>query len=114
MVIHHKHLRMYRKQSQLNQADIAYLMQLTDESTISRWEQGQRMPSSDALIAYHLLFDIPLETLIEEQKEQVRFSLVKQIGSLLQQLQKIKQSQKTKGRMQFLEAALTRLTAIHQ
>ena len=110
MVIQHNHLRMFRKQSQLNQADIAFLMQLPDYSSISRWEQGQRPPSIDMLAVYHLLFDIPIGTLIESQKTQVHSMLVQQIDLLLQELRKAQPSQKIMGRIHFLETALTRLT----
>lgn len=111
MVIHHKHLRMYRKQSELNQADIAFLMQLTDESTVSRWEQGLRIPSNEVFLGYHLLFDVPIETLVEDQKEQVRTTLTERIELLLHELEKTQPSQKVKSRMAFLKAALSRLTS---
>ena len=111
MIIKHNHLRMCRKQSQLNLADIAFLMQLPDNSSISRWEQGQRTLSIEALMVYHLLFDIPIETLIERQIEQMAVKLIHQIKLLLEELRKLKPSQKVTGRITFLESALNKLTA---
>jgi transcriptional regulator with XRE-family HTH domain len=111
MVIQHDNLRMMRRQARLNQADIAYLMQLTDYSIISRWEQGQRKPGTDALTVYHLLFDIPIKPLMEDQLREIRAMLVTQIKLLLDELRKQRQSQKIRGKEVFLESILTRLTA---
>ena len=110
MAIQHNHLRMYRKRSQLNLDDIAFLMKLPDKSSVSRWEQGQRTPSLDLLIVYHLLFDIPMETLLESHKRETATKLVQQIGLLLEELRKLPPSQKVIGRLSFLESVLTRLT----
>jgi transcriptional regulator with XRE-family HTH domain len=101
---------MYRKRSQLNLDDIAFLMQLPDKSSVSRWEQGQRTPSLDLLAVYHLLFDIPMETLLESHKQETATKLVQQIGLLLGELRKLPPSQKVIGRLSFLESVLTRLT----
>ncbi len=111
MEIHHTRLRMSRKQSQLNQADLAFLLGLSDYSNISRWEQGRRIPSIEMLIAYHLLFGIEIEKLFERKMEEICKMLVERIRMLLANLRMLKSSQKVTGRILFLESALVRLTA---
>ena len=111
MEIHHTRLRMSRKQSQLNQADLAFLFGLSDYSNISRWEQGRRIPSIEVLLAYHLLFGIHIEELFERKMEEMAKMLIERIRLLLANLRLLKSSQKVTGRISFLESALVRLTA---
>ncbi len=111
MEIHHTRLRMSRKQSQLNQADVGFIFGLSDYSNISRWEQGHRVPSIEVLLAYHLLFDIPIETLFEREMEAIAKVIIERITVLLEDLKILKGSQKIKARIAFLESALKRLTA---
>ena len=111
MEIHHTRLRMSRKQSQLNQADLGFIFGLSDYSNISRWEQGHRLPSIEALIGYHLLFGIELTSLFEREKEAIAKVIAERVRLLLENLKLLKASQKVKGRMAFLESALVRLTS---
>ncbi len=111
MKIHHTRLRMSRKQSSLNQADLAFILGLSDYSNISRWEQGHRLPSIEVLIAYHLLFGIAIEAFFEREKEAIAKVLAERIKLLLENLKLLKASQKVNGRIEFLESALIRLTA---
>ena len=111
MEIHHTRLRMSRKQSQLNQADLGFIFGLSDYSNISRWEQGHRLPSIEVLIAYSLLFGIQIETLFERKKEEIAKAMVERIRVLIEDLKILKGSQKVKARIAFLESALVRLTS---
>ena len=110
MTIVQNGLRMYRKSSPLSQADIAFLMQLPDYSSISRWEQGHRVPNIDALLIYHLLFDTPIEKLLTLQKGAANKVLIERIHLLLAELRNHKLSRKVTSRIIFLESALTKLT----
>jgi transcriptional regulator with XRE-family HTH domain len=101
---------MSRKQSQLNQADLGFIFGLSDYSNISRWEQGHRLPNLEVLIGYHLLFGIAIESLFEREKQAIAKVLAERIRLLLENLKLLKASQKVKGRMDFLESALVRLT----
>jgi transcriptional regulator with XRE-family HTH domain len=110
MLIQHNHLRIVRKRSRLTQLDIAFLLELSDYANVSRWEQGNRLPNIEALVAYHLLFDVPIEDLFERQKRDLAQSLCKRIALRLQSLTNQKQDRKTISRITFLNAALTKLT----
>jgi transcriptional regulator with XRE-family HTH domain len=101
---------MGRKQSQLNQADLAFIFGLSDYANISRWEQGHRTPSIEVLIAYHLLFDMPMESFCEPQGNEIAKTMTERIRQLLENLRKQKPSQKVNSRIAFLESVFTRLT----
>lgn len=107
----HHHLRMHRKRSQLTQADIAFIMQLSDYSSISRWEKGIRGPSIDMLMVYHLLFDTPIESLFMDHKHQLAKTISQRIFSRIAELKTMNPDPKLSHRIAFLEGALTRLTA---
>lgn len=111
MHIHKNSLRMYRKKSPLNQADIAYLLRLSDYSSISRWEQGQRTPNNEILLAYHVLFGMPVDGYLIEQKTYVSRVIAERLTFLLNDLKSQPQSQKVVSRAAFLESLHSRLTS---
>lgn len=104
------HLRVYRKRSGLNQEDIAYLMDLPDYSNISRYEKGQRSPTTELLLTYKHLFDTPIESFYEQESEKIKLKLVQRIIQLVLQLKKEQITLKNTLRIKFLEEAIKRLT----
>lgn len=103
-------LRLYRKRSPLTQADIAFLLGLPDYSNISRCEKGQRAPSVELLLVYHLLFNTTVESFFEHKSEIVRSDLVLRIEQLLKDLRKEDDNSNGPPRIVFLEQSLKRLT----
>lgn len=103
-------LRLYRKRSPLTQSDIAYLLELPDDSNISRYEKGQREPGIGFLLVYHLLFDTTIESFFEYQSAEVKSSLVKRIESLNIELRKEPSNAKHISKIKFLEQVISRLT----
>lgn len=111
MPAHHNYLRVFRKRSDLMQSDIGFLMNQPDYSNISRCEKGQRKPNIEMLLLYHLLFDVPIESLFERQKDALNEDLIIRIELLLKELKQVEQSPKVNSRIAFLASTLTRLTA---
>ena len=111
MIIQQNNLRLYRKQSQLTQSDIAFIMALADYSNISHWELGNKTPNAEILLMYHLLFDIPTESLFERQKLELKATIRERIKQLLEQLRSGPSDAKVAQRVAFLESALNRLSA---
>jgi transcriptional regulator with XRE-family HTH domain len=105
----HNYLRSFRKQTDITQSDIGFLMNLPDFSNISRWEKGQRKPSVEMLLLYHLLFNVPIEALFERQKTGMNDYLINRIELLIKDLNQLEQSPKVDSRIAFLASALTRL-----
>jgi len=106
-----KKMRTYRKRSRLTQADIGFLLQLSDSSLISRWEHGQRSPSADVVRVYQLLFEMPIDSLFEEEADNISDTLRERIKLLMEQLEELEPSQKVRCRIAFLEATLARIGA---
>ena len=103
-------LRLYRKRSPITQADIAYLMNMPDYSSISRCEKGQRTPSVELLLVYHHIFATSVESFFEPHSQIILSSLLERIGQLVGDIQKGESDSKNLSRVKFLEEAIIRLT----
>ena len=109
MHIHQNSLRLVRKRTKLTQIDMASILKTPDFANISRWEQGLKTPSLDILIGYHLLFDIPIESLFERQKNDLRKILIPRIEERIKYLKTLEHDFKIQGRIDCLVSILNRL-----
>lgn len=104
------YLKVYRKRSGLIQEDIAFILDLPDYSNISRYEKGQRTPSIELLLTYHHLFDVPIESLFEQESEIIKLKLIQRLIQLVPELKKDQITLKSTQRIRFLEETIKRLT----
>ncbi len=104
------YLKVYRKRTPLQQEEMAFLSDKPDTSSISRYEKGQREPTNEILLVYHLLFDIPIESLLEPEFRMIKERLIHRIKELINELRKEKQiTLKNTSKIKFLEQVITRL-----
>lgn len=101
---------MYRNQAHLTQQDLRYLLVNKDYAHISRCEKGYQNPCVRVLLFYHLLFDTPIEILLERQKKEVLTELQERLPVLLTNLKEKKKIHRCKYRTEYLEKAIIRLT----
>jgi transcriptional regulator with XRE-family HTH domain len=104
------HLRTYRKNTYITQNDIAALLELEDNSLISRCEQGVRSPSLEMVLLYHLVFDIPMLTLVANQISHVKEQLVIRLARLIDDLKLQEVTVNTEARIEFLKIVFARLS----
>lgn len=104
-------LRLHRKQTQLTQADIAYLLNHSDNSGVSRVESGERQASIDILLAYHLLFDTQLGDFFVEHRDTIRRRMASRIKPLVSRIEReaTPRTAKSEGRVSYLLKALSKL-----
>lgn len=110
MLIQHNFLKLTRKRTQLTQIDLASLFQIGDFANVSRWEQGLRSPSVEILLGYHLLFDIPIDSLFDLQKQALKQALTPRIDDRVKYLKSLSKDAKVDARIGFLSEAFNRLT----
>lgn len=110
MLIQHNLLRLVRKRSYLTQVDIASILSISDYANVSRWEAGLRLPNVEALLTYHLLFDVPIESLFERYKEELLPKLAGRISDRAEYLKGLPSDEKLEKRIAFLGAAAGRLS----
>lgn len=100
----------FRKRSYLTQTDIAFLLGLPDRSIIAKWENGNHAPNLETIILYHLIFNIPHDTLFHESKEFFADRMSERIKQLIDVLSKGPADKHLRYRIEFLEAAFKRLS----
>ncbi len=103
------YLKLYRKKSPLTQSDIAFLLELPDYSNISRYENGQRVPNIDLLIAYHYLFKTPIESFFKLRSNEMLISLKLRIELLIKELEENSTAMHNEVRIHYLQEALLNL-----
>lgn len=108
---YYTYLRMYRKRSHLSLPDMAFLLDLSDYSNISRFERSKRSPNITALIVYHLLFNTPIEEFFGRQMKEIKPMLTKRISALLENFKELGGGQDLDAKVSFLTDALLRLTS---
>jgi transcriptional regulator with XRE-family HTH domain len=104
------YLRTYRKQTQITQSDIAFLLDKEDNSNLSRCEKGKRSPSLEMIMVYHLLFNTPVISFFTNQRDAVKQNLIRRITERIEQLQIEESTENIQLRMEYLQQALKRLT----
>ena len=104
------HLRTYRKHTDISQYDIAMLLQLKGNTIVSRTEKGFRSPTIEMIVTYHLLFDIPFESLINNDVALVKDQLLERIPKLIAEIEGTENPKNGQTRVDFLKCALNRLT----
>jgi transcriptional regulator with XRE-family HTH domain len=102
-------LRTHRKQHRLSQSDVAFLLNLKNNSQISRSENGDRSPTIDIILAYHLLFDTQLGDFFMQRRNTIKSRMLSRITPLRKEIQKETPTAKVNSRLKFLDEALIRL-----
>jgi transcriptional regulator with XRE-family HTH domain len=110
MLIQHNFLRIVRKRTQLTQVDIASILKVSDFANVSRWEQGHKTPNVEMLLAYHLIFGVPIESLFERQKHELKEVIVPRIRERISYLKTLNADPKMDSRIRFLSSVVERLT----
>lgn len=68
-------LRKHRRVKKLDQFEVAYLLNLNGTCQVSRWEQGQAMPSAKNLLKLYVIYGSLIEEmyfdLIQEYKAEI-------------------------------------------
>lgn len=104
------YLRTYRKQTQITQSDIAFLLNKEDNSNLSRCEKGKRSPSLEMIMVYHLLFNTPVISFFTNQRDTVKQNLIRRITERIEELQREEPTENIQSRIEYLQQALKRLT----
>jgi transcriptional regulator with XRE-family HTH domain len=109
MFIQQSFLRLVRKRTELTQIDIASILKISDFANVSRWEQGLKIPSIEILLSYHLLFNIPIESIFEKQKQALQKTIIPRIQAHIAYLKTLGNNAKIQSRINYLGSILNRL-----
>ena len=103
------HLRRYRKYSGLTQCDLAFLMELPGNASISHCENALGCPNFDIALLYELVFGIPLNKLYKHHNQTLKEHLLKKLPDLILVLSHLEQTRKVKLRINHLQKVLNQL-----
>ena len=112
MLTQHNYLGPVRKKTALTQIDVGTTMQLSDLASVSRWENGLREPTFEALILYELLFDLPISHFFARQKNELIPKLAEGIMKRIEELKSLPADSSVPARVEYLQATFTRLAAL--
>ena len=82
------YLRTYRKRFGLSQKEMALLLGLESAATVSRYEQSQRLSVLETILAYEVIFGVPVRELFGGLSEKVNEDVIRRAKSLTRTLQK--------------------------
>jgi transcriptional regulator with XRE-family HTH domain len=108
--MNHQNLRAVRKKSPLKQADISFLLGVSEDARISHWERGRRNPSTEIKLLYHIIFGLPVDSLFTEVASTANNEIIARLKLRIAQLESTTKDARTLGRIDFLRNVLTRLT----
>lgn len=103
----HHLLRQLRKESPLDQKDVAVLLDM-QASNLIRYEQGHRNPPPEILLTYHMLFDTSLLDILAPSYKHVADTLKTRSKKLIAELE-AQQSPKSLYKLHYLNEIVNRL-----
>ncbi|MDB5227438.1 MAG: family transcriptional regulator [Bacteroidota bacterium] len=104
-------LRSFRKQTCLTQKDIADLLGTKDVSQYSRHETSNMHPQLEICLLYHLLFNVPIDSFLPAQKEEMRKRLIRRIPNIIDEYRYQLPLPDTEAKISFLGNILSTLTS---
>ena len=98
------YLRTYRKKAGLSQEEMAYLLGGQSGTKVSRYERFARLPPLKTVLAYAVIFDVPVRDLFAGMAQQVERPIAKRAQQLIQELDSAQPDALTTRKRQTLEA----------
>jgi transcriptional regulator with XRE-family HTH domain len=74
------YIRMFRKQADLSQEELAFLLGWKSSSGVSRFERGRREPDLEALLAMEAVFGVPIRELYAGRFQKVEAAVKERAG----------------------------------
>jgi transcriptional regulator with XRE-family HTH domain len=71
----YNNLRLRRKQLGYTLQQVAFLLELTDTSMLSRWERGKSRPSFDNLFRLSVIYGTAIDSLYLDYRNDVRLQI---------------------------------------
>jgi transcriptional regulator with XRE-family HTH domain len=105
------YLRTYRKKFGLTQREAALLVGMETGQIISRHESKARIPSFKTVVAYQIVFDVPLRALFPEIYQEVEELVLKRALDLKAHLERRKENPRTVHKLRRLEEMIRNIEA---
>ena len=103
------YIRTFRRRSGLSQGDVAALLGLKNDTTVSRYEAGEFLPSLEGALTLSLLFDVLIADLFGGEVREAGAVLRERISSLIATLPDPEVSPQSRRKIAFLAEVMERL-----
>jgi DNA-binding XRE family transcriptional regulator len=103
------YLSIHRKRNHLFQSDVAFLLDFDETSSVSRCEKGDRKPSVEILLFYHLVFEAPPTELYRQDQLDLLNKLRCRIPLLIDAISSKPVTRRNYQRVTFLKQVLSKL-----
>ena len=100
------YLRTFRKRSGLLQKEMAFLLGLESDATVSRHELFQRLSILETILAYEVIFGVPVRELFGGTFEKVNKDVIRRAKRLTRTLQEEKADRTTTRKLELLRAII--------
>ena len=104
------YLRVRRRQWQLSQKELAFLLGYKTDSIVSRYERQERRITLSIAFACHLIFGVEPKDIYPRLFEQVEDGVIRRMFELYNHLKEGKPSKKRDTKFLLLKEALSRTT----
>jgi DNA-binding XRE family transcriptional regulator len=104
-------LRTYRKQSLLNQKDIADILGNKDVAQICRHETGTVSPQLELALLYHIIFQKPVQVFFHQHMQFLIRRLRLRIPNIIDELKCSKSDEKKLEKIAYLQSILSIINA---
>ncbi|HKY31671.1 MAG TPA: hypothetical protein VJV23_03970 [Candidatus Polarisedimenticolia bacterium] len=98
----------HRKRSRLTQAELAYLLGVSDGTKVCHHEVFTKRPSVRSVFIYEILFDAPARDLFAGHYEEARRLTLKRIAVLIESIARKEKDPFRAHKVAFLRAVLAR------
>ena len=103
------YIRTYRRRSGLSQGEVALLLGLKNDTTVSRYEAGEFLPSLEGALTLSLLFDVLLSDLFGGEVKEAGKALRERMGDLIASMPDPEVSPASRRKIAFLAEVMERL-----
>jgi transcriptional regulator with XRE-family HTH domain len=100
-------LKWHRKRASFPKQDVAFLLGM-DAANLTRYEKGNRNPTPEIILCYHILFGASLKQLFLPKYQEVRKQIQERSGELMDQL-RFDSSPKSSQRIAYLKEIVNAL-----
>jgi transcriptional regulator with XRE-family HTH domain len=100
------YLRTYRKRFCLSQKEVAFLLGVKNGAKASRYERLQRVPLLETILAYEVIFKVPVRELFGGVFEKVNEDVIRRAKLLTRILQEGKADRATTRKLELLSAII--------
>jgi transcriptional regulator with XRE-family HTH domain len=102
------YLRTYRRRSGLTQSEVAFLLDARDGTKVSRYERLSRRPNLHSTIGLQVIFGLATKDILPRVFVSAERRIVERALVLSRQLKGTSDSPRTRRKLEFLSAILTK------